>query len=100
MPTDITAADVEHLAALARIDLTSEQIANMTTQLVDIQHLISQVQEVATPDVEPTSHPIAMSNVVRPDVPEVALDRAAALAGAPDSDGTRFRVPAILGEEQ
>lgn len=97
---DITAADVEHLAVLARIDLTPDEVADMTTQLVEIQHLIAQVQEVATPNVPTTSHPIVMHNVVRPDTPEATLDRDAALAGAPDSDGTQFRVSSILGGEQ
>lgn len=97
---DITAADVEHLAGLARIDLTPDEVEHMTTQLVEIQHLIAQVQEVATPTVPTTSHPVVMHNVVRPDVIEAPLDRDAALAGAPDSDGTQFRVTSILGEEQ
>ena len=97
---DITAADVEHLAGLARIDLTSDEVEHMTTQLVEIQHLIAKVQEVATPDVPPTSHPIAMHNVFRDDVAEPSLPRDAALAGAPDSDGAQFRVTSILGEEQ
>ena len=97
---DITRADVEHLAGLARIDLTDDEIGNMTTQLVEIQHLIAQVQEVATPLVPTTSHPIVMHNVFRPDTPAPALDRDAALAGAPDSDGAQFRVTSILGEEQ
>lgn len=97
---DITAAEVEHLAGLARIDLTADEVANMTTQLVEIQHLIAQVQEVATPDVPPTSHPIVLHNVFRDDDPAAPLDRDAALAGAPDSDGAQFRVTSILGEEQ
>jgi len=98
--TDITARDVEHLAGLARIDLTPEETEAMTGQLVEIQHLIQKVQEVATPDVPATSHPIVTPNVFRDDVVGQTLDRDAALAGAPDSDGTRFRVTAILGEEQ
>lgn len=98
--TEITARDVEHLASLARIELTPEQTEHMATQLVSIQHLIEQVQEVATPEIAPTSHPIVMHNVFRDDEPAHTLDRDAALAGAPDADGTRFRVTAILGEEQ
>ena len=98
--SDITAADVEHLATLARIDLSPEEQADIAGQLAEIQHLIEKVQEVATPDVPATSHPIAMSNVTRPDVVGDVLPREEALAGAPDSDGTRFRVTAILGEEQ
>ncbi|PPF46146.1 Asp-tRNA(Asn)/Glu-tRNA(Gln) amidotransferase GatCAB subunit C [Pseudoclavibacter sp. AY1F1] len=98
--TDITAADVEHLAQLARIDLAEGEIERVTGELIEIQHLIQKVQEVATPDVKVTTHPIAMHNVTRADVAGEPLDRDAALAGAPDSDGTRFRVTAILGEEQ
>lgn len=98
--TDITAADVEHLASLARIELRPDECAEFAERLVGIQRIIEQVQEVATPDVPAASHPIVMSNVVRPDVVGETLDRDAALAGAPDSDGTRFRVSAILGEEQ
>ncbi|WP_271985328.1 Asp-tRNA(Asn)/Glu-tRNA(Gln) amidotransferase subunit GatC [Pseudoclavibacter terrae] len=98
--TDITAADVEHLAQLARIDLADGEIERVTGELIEIQHLIQKAQEVATPDVEVTTHPIAMHNVTRADEVGEPLDRDAALAGAPDSDGTRFRVTAILGEEQ
>ncbi|WP_424465908.1 Asp-tRNA(Asn)/Glu-tRNA(Gln) amidotransferase subunit GatC [Pseudoclavibacter helvolus] len=98
--TDITAADVEHLAQLARIDLADGEIERVTGELIEIQHLIQKVQEVATPDVQVTTHPIAMHNVTRVDEVGEPLDRDAALAGAPDSDGTRFRVTAILGEEQ
>lgn len=97
---DITAADVEHLAGLARIDLTNDEVEHMTTKLVEIQHLIAQVQEVATPDVPATSHPVVMHNVTRTDEIGATLDRDVALAGAPDSDGTQFRVSSILGEEQ
>lgn len=98
--TDITAADVEHLAQLARIDLAEGEIERVTGELIEIQHLIQKVQEVATPDVKVTTHPIAMHNVTRAGEAGEPLDRDAALAGAPDSDGTRFRVTAILGEEQ
>ncbi|CAG7843957.1 Glutamyl-tRNA(Gln) amidotransferase subunit C [Pseudoclavibacter triregionum] len=98
--SDITAADVEHLAMLARIELSPEEQADVAAKLAEIQHLIEKVQEVATPDVPATAHPIAMWNVTRPDVVGDTLERDAALAGAPDSDGTRFRVTAILGEEQ
>lgn len=98
--SDITAADVEHLASLARIDLNQAEREDIAARLAEIQHLIEKVQEVATPDVPATSHPIVMPNVARPDAVGATLDREDALAGAPDSDGTRFRVTAILGEEQ
>lgn len=97
--SDITAADVEHLAGLARIDLSAEEIDRMTEQLVSIQQLIDKVQEVTSADVPPASHPLVVHNVLRDDAPGEVLDREDALAGAPDRDETRFRVTAILGEE-
>ena len=98
--SEITAADVEHLAALARIDLDDNEVEPLREQLVSIQRLITKVQEVATPDVPRTSHPIALRNVFRADEPGETLRREDALAGAPDHDETRFRVASILGAEQ
>lgn len=98
--SDITAADVAHIANLARIDLTDDEVAVMTEQLGSIQFLIEKVSEVATPDIPPASHPNVISNVLRADEPGQVLDRAEALAGAPDHDEEQFVVPAILGDEQ
>ena len=61
---------------------------------------IAKVSQVATPDVPATSHPIPLENVFRDDVVGETLTVEQALAGAPDHDGSRFRVSAILGEEQ
>ncbi|UQN15433.1 MULTISPECIES: Asp-tRNA(Asn)/Glu-tRNA(Gln) amidotransferase subunit GatC [Gulosibacter] len=97
--SDITRADVEHLAELSRIDLTEEEIGRMTEQLGAINQLISKVQEVATPDVAPASHPFVNANVTRPDEAAPTLDRDEVLEQAPDRDETRFKVTAILGEE-
>ena len=58
------------------------------------------IKEVATQDVVPTSHPIPLGNVFREDVIGETLTTQEALSGAPDHDGSRFRVTAILGEEQ
>lgn len=96
----ITREQVEHLAHLARIDLTDAEIERFTGELGAIVDSIAKVSEIATPDVPATSHPIPMSNVFRPDVPGETLTTGQALAGAPEHDGSRFRVSAILGEEQ
>jgi aspartyl-tRNA(Asn)/glutamyl-tRNA(Gln) amidotransferase subunit C len=61
---------------------------------------VAKVREVATPDVPATSHPVPLVNVLRPDVPGPVLTTAQVLSGAPDAADGRFRVPAILGEEQ
>ena len=97
---EITPEVVSHLANLARIALTPEEIAKLTGELGVIVESVAKVQEVATPDVEATSHPIPLGTVTRPDVPGETLTPAQALAGAPDSDLDQFRVSSILGEEQ
>jgi aspartyl-tRNA(Asn)/glutamyl-tRNA(Gln) amidotransferase subunit C len=98
--SEITQEQVAHLANLARIALTPQEIENLTSELGSIVDNVAKVSEVATDDVPATSHPIPLVNVYRDDVPGVTLTTEQALAGAPDHDGSRFRVTAILGEEQ
>lgn len=88
------------MANLARIALTPEEIEKLTGELGVIIESIAKVSEVATPDVPSTSHPIRLTNVFRPDVPGETLTVEEALSGAPERDGDRFKVSAILGEEQ
>jgi aspartyl-tRNA(Asn)/glutamyl-tRNA(Gln) amidotransferase subunit C len=97
---DITSEQVAHLANLARIALTPAEIERLTGELGHIVESVAKVSEVATDDVPATSHPIPMQNVFRPDEVGATLTQEQALSGAPDSDGERFRVTAILGEEQ
>lgn len=73
---------------------------SLTGQLDAIVDNIAKVSEVATPDVVATSHPIPLQNVFRPDVVGDTLTRDQALQNAPDQADGRFRVTAILGEEQ
>ena len=96
----ITTEQVSHLANLARIALAPEEIEKLTGELGVIIESIAKVAEVATADVPATSHPIPLANVFRPDVVGETLGVEQALSGAPDRDGNRFRVSAILGEEQ
>ena len=98
--SEISAEQVAHLANLARIALTEEEIEHLTKELGQIMHAVEQVNQVATPEVPPTSHPIPMQNVFRDDVVGQTLTAEQALSGAPESDGSRFVVSAILGEEQ
>ncbi|WP_136709357.1 Asp-tRNA(Asn)/Glu-tRNA(Gln) amidotransferase subunit GatC [Agromyces sp. H66] len=98
--SEINAEQVAHLANLARIALTEEEIEHLTAELGQIMQAVEKVSEVATPDVPPTSHPIPMQNVFRDDVVGDILTVEQALSGAPESDGSRFVVSAILGEEQ
>ena len=96
----ITTDQVSHLANLARIALTPEEIEKLTGELGVILDSIAKVSEVATADVPATSHPIPLSNVFRADVIGATLSAEEALSGAPEHDGSRFKVSAILGEEQ
>ncbi|AWB89576.1 Asp-tRNA(Asn)/Glu-tRNA(Gln) amidotransferase subunit GatC [Salinibacterium hongtaonis] len=98
--SEITNEQVAHLANLARIALTPEEIEKLTGELGAIVDSIAKVSEIATPDVPATSHPIPLSNVFRPDVVGETLTTEQALAGAPEHDESRFIVSAILGEEQ
>lgn len=98
--SDISADTVRHLANLARIELTDDEVAHLTDELRVIVDNIAKVGEVATPEVPATSHPIPLSNVYREDVIADVLTQEQALSGAPESDQGRFRVSAILGEEQ
>ena len=98
--SEITPDVVTHLASLARIALTDEEIQTLTGELGAIVDSVAKVSEVATPDVPATSHPIPLVNGYRADVPGVTLTTEQALAGAPEHDGSRFQVSAILGEEQ
>jgi aspartyl-tRNA(Asn)/glutamyl-tRNA(Gln) amidotransferase subunit C len=96
---EITAEQVAHLANLARIDLSPEEITHLTADLVQIVESVAKVSEVATADIPATSHPMPLTNVFRPDVVVPSLSVEQALSGAPDHDGDKFRVPAILDEE-
>jgi len=98
--TGITTSTVEHLAGLARIALTSEEIQSLTVELGSILTNIAKVSEVAGDDVPATSHPIALMNVMRPDVVADVLTPEEALRNAPESADGMFRVSSILGEEQ
>jgi aspartyl-tRNA(Asn)/glutamyl-tRNA(Gln) amidotransferase subunit C len=98
--SEITAEQVAHLAHLARIELNPEEIESLTAELGSIVDNVAKVTEVATPDVPATSHPIPLVNVFRPDVVAETLTQEQALRGAPEHAEGRFKVSAILGEEQ
>ncbi|MBT9605303.1 Asp-tRNA(Asn)/Glu-tRNA(Gln) amidotransferase subunit GatC [Microbacterium sp.] len=98
--SEITPDLVRHLGVLARIQLSDDEVQRLTGQLDAIVDNIAKVSEVATPDVVATSHPIPLNNVFRPDVVGVTLTRDQVLQNAPDQADGRFRVTAILGEEQ
>jgi aspartyl-tRNA(Asn)/glutamyl-tRNA(Gln) amidotransferase subunit C len=102
MPGDssITRADVAHLARLARIAMTDDELDHLAEQLDVILGAVARVQEVAAADIPPTSHALPLTNVFRADEPRPALGADAALAAAPAAEDGRFRVPQILGDAE
>jgi aspartyl-tRNA(Asn)/glutamyl-tRNA(Gln) amidotransferase subunit C len=98
--SEITREQVEHLAGLARIALTSDEVDKLTGELGHIVDSIAKVTEAVSANTPATSHPIPLANVFRDDVVGETLTQEQALAGAPEHDGSRFKVSAILGEEQ
>jgi aspartyl-tRNA(Asn)/glutamyl-tRNA(Gln) amidotransferase subunit C len=94
----ISREDVEHVAALARLGLTDDEIDLMQGQLNRILEAIGQLQSVDTSSVGPTAQVIALENVMREDVARPGIGREAALANAPLREGPMLRVPVILEE--
>jgi aspartyl-tRNA(Asn)/glutamyl-tRNA(Gln) amidotransferase subunit C len=89
----ISREDVLHVAALAHLDLTEDEIARLEVQLNDILAAVGKVSELDLADVVPTSHPLAVENVLRPDEPRPSLPLEDVFANAPERDGDHFRVP-------
>ncbi len=90
--------EVAHVAKLARLRLTDEQIDTFTPQLAAILDHAADVEALDLADVPPTSHPYPLKNVWRSDVRRDAGIRDAVLAEAPDTEQGMFRVPPVLGE--
>lgn len=99
MTQRITRDEVVHVARLARLSLSDAEIDEFTGQLGDILEHAADIEALDVGDVEPTSHPFPMVNVLRPDELRPALDRDLLLSQAPAAEAGQFRVPPILGEE-
>lgn len=94
----ITRADVEHVAELARLHLTDEELDLMQVQLSRILEAIEVLREVDTSQVGPTATVLNLENVMRDDEPADGISREAALANAPLREGEHLRVPRVLKE--
>ncbi len=92
-------AEVAHLARLARLAVTDDELELFAGQLDVILGAVARVGEVAAADIPPTSHAVPMTNVFRPDENRPSLPRDAVLAGAPEIEDDKFRVPRILTED-
>jgi aspartyl-tRNA(Asn)/glutamyl-tRNA(Gln) amidotransferase subunit C len=91
--------DIDHVARLARLALTDEERERLREQLGLILDHAARVQEVAAEDVPPTAHPVPQTNVFRSDEPGGCLTAEEALAGAPETEDGRFKVPRIVEAE-
>lgn len=93
----LSKAQVEHIARLARLNLTPNEIERYTTELTVILDYIDQLKSVDTEGVEPQNQFITAENVFREDIAEPSLPRDKALANAPQQDGEFFLVPKVIG---
>ncbi len=97
---DITRDEVAHLANLARIDLSDDELEQLAPQLSVILESVTSISAaVAGDEIPPTSHALPLTNVFRDDVVVPGLSADEALSGAPATEQQRFAVPRILGEE-
>ena len=97
MPT-ISRDEVAHLARLARLAVTEEELDLFARPLAVILTSVARVGEVAAADIPPTSHAVGLTDVFRADVPRPGLTQQQALSGAYATEDGRFRVPRILDE--
>lgn len=98
MAERISREDVTHVAMLARLALSDDELDTFTGQLAAVLDHASDVEALDVTDVEPMTHPYPLKNVLRSDVVTATVDRAEVLAAAPAVEDDRIRVPPILGE--
>jgi aspartyl-tRNA(Asn)/glutamyl-tRNA(Gln) amidotransferase subunit C len=99
MSPRLTRDDVAHVARLAHLSLSDDELDQFTGQLAAVLDHAADVEALDVAGVEPTAHPYALANVLRDDVVGPTLDRDEVLGQAPVAVDGRFGVPAILGEE-
>src|SRR3954467_12147092 len=96
----ITRDDVAHLARLARIAMTDEELDRLADELDVILGAVARVQKGTAADIPPTPHARPLRTVLRAEEPTPSLGADAALAAAPEAEDGRFRVPQILGDAE
>ncbi len=96
----ISREELEHVARLARLELTEEEIELFRGQLGAVLERAKRIQNLALDDFPPTAHPIDLTNVFRQDVVVPPLPPDQILENAPDREGDLFRVPRILEESE
>jgi aspartyl-tRNA(Asn)/glutamyl-tRNA(Gln) amidotransferase subunit C len=89
----ITREELLHVAKLARLELTDDEVERLTGELSAILDAVSKVSELDLSDVPPTSHPLALVNAWAEDEPRPSLSLDEVFANAPERDGDLFKVP-------
>ena len=92
----ITPEEVSHVANLARLQLSSEEVEAMARQLHDILTYVAKLNELDTEGIAPTTHAISIVNAFREDEVKPSLDREKTLANGPQQDGEFFVVPRVI----
>lgn len=94
----ISKEQVEHIAQLARLSLAQDEVERFTVQLNDILRFAEKLNELDTENVEPTSHVLPITNVLREDEVQPSWPREQALVNAPEQKDGMFRVPPVFEE--
>lgn len=92
----ISKEEIEHIASLARLSLSEKEKELFGSQLSSILDYMEKLNELDTRDIEPTSHVLPLSNVMRDDIPRPSIPREDALLNAPDHTDKFYRVPKII----
>lgn len=92
----VTLKDVEHIAELARLKFSDEELESFTHQLNQILEYVEKLNELDTENVEPLSHPVEGNNAFREDELKPSINREEALKNAHDSDDEFFKVPKVI----
>jgi aspartyl-tRNA(Asn)/glutamyl-tRNA(Gln) amidotransferase subunit C len=98
MADRITRDDVAHVATLARLEVSEDELDLFTGQLAAVLEHADDLASLDTAGVPPTAHPLPLENVLRPDEVRPSLDRDEVLSQAPAVEQHRFKVPPVLGE--
>ena len=92
----ITTKEVEHVANLARLNLSEQELQKMTTQLDTILTYVDKLEKLDTENISPTTHAFSMTNAFREDVVTTSLSQREALANSPKENGDSFVVPRVI----
>jgi aspartyl-tRNA(Asn)/glutamyl-tRNA(Gln) amidotransferase subunit C len=98
-PGHLSAEEVAHVARLARLELSVQEVAHFAAQLSALLEHVEAIRRLDLSGLEPTAHPLELRNVMRDDERRPSLSRDEVLAVAPASQDGQFLVPPILGEE-